>query len=158
MFPSSPQLTETMRNILVEWLMEVHDKMGLRYETLYLTILLADMYCAKKNVSKAEYQLLGMACLFLAGKYEEVATPKLRKIIALCDRLYESSDILRMESEILLEFNFKISQPSINWFIGVETFAIRCNNQSNHHSISLSGMEKFIRVCYYVTELCLFEI
>lgn len=88
MFPSSPQLTTSMRSILVEWLMEVHDKMGLRHETLYMTILLADMYCAKRNVCKAEYQLLGMACLFLAGKYEEVATPKLRKIIALCDRLY----------------------------------------------------------------------
>ena len=39
-----------------------------------------------------------MACLFVAGKYEEVATPKLKKIINLCDRLYDSSDVLKMES------------------------------------------------------------
>lgn len=59
-----------------------------------------------------------MACLFIAGKYEEVATPKIKKIIGLCDRLYDCDDVLKMESEILLEFNFQISQPSLNWFIG----------------------------------------
>ena len=77
-----------MRNILVEWLVEVHNKMGLRYETLYMTIFLVDKFCTRRTVSKSEYQLLGMASLFLAGKYEEVATPKLKKIMALCDRLY----------------------------------------------------------------------
>jgi hypothetical protein len=37
-----------------------------------------------------------MACLFLAGKYEEVSTPKIKRIITLCDKLYEAEDVLRM--------------------------------------------------------------
>lgn len=43
-----------------------------------------------------------MACLFIAGKYEEVATPKLKKIMNLCDRLYEAADVLRMESQVMI--------------------------------------------------------
>lgn len=62
--------------------------MSLRQETLYLTIYLVDRYCSYRRVDKSSYQLLAMACLFVAGKYEEVATPKLKKIMNLCDRLY----------------------------------------------------------------------
>lgn len=59
-----------MRNILIEWLIEVHEKMSLRYETLFLSIYLIDNFCSRKSVYKSEYQLLAMACLFIAGKYE----------------------------------------------------------------------------------------
>ncbi len=93
--------------------------MKLRYETLYLTILLIDKVCCRKIIKKSEYQLLAMTCLFVAGKYEEVATPKIKKIMDLCDRLYQPADLLKMESEILLELNFRISQPTLDWFIGV---------------------------------------
>lgn len=113
-----------MRNILLDWLIEVHHKLTLRYETLFLTVSLIDNYCSRKNIGKAEYQLLAMASLFIAGKYEEVATPRLRKIVGLCDRLYEAEDVLRMESEILLEFGFRISQPSINWYIELFLYTV----------------------------------
>lgn len=102
--------------------------MGFRYETLFLTIYLIDKFCSKRTVCKSQYQLLAMACLFIAGKYEEVDTPKLRKIMTLCGKLYECKDVLDMESEILLELNFKISQPSLNWFVSSEIFAVSCYN------------------------------
>lgn len=156
LFPTSPQLTLHMRNILIEWLIEVHNKMALRYETLYLTIFLVDKFCSRREVFKSEYQLLAMACLFIAGKYEEVATPKLKKIINLCDKLYDSSDVLKMESELLLELNFKISQPSLNWFISFQLFVVSNSQDEENNQVTTSSMEKFKRTSYYVTELCLF--
>jgi len=48
----------------------------------------------------------------------------MKKFVSLCDKLYGIEDILQMESQVLLLLNFKISQPSINWFLGTQLFAI----------------------------------
>jgi hypothetical protein len=46
----------------------------------------------------AEYQLLGVSALFLAGKYEEINTPVLKYFVSVCDKLYTKDQILSMES------------------------------------------------------------
>ena len=38
------QINERMRSILVDWLVQVHEKFGLLQETLYLTVALVDRY------------------------------------------------------------------------------------------------------------------
>ncbi|CAK8565112.1 unnamed protein product [Lathyrus sativus] len=43
-------LNERMKAILVDWLIEVHDKFDLMQETLFLTINLIDRFLAKQNI------------------------------------------------------------------------------------------------------------
>jgi cyclin B len=69
---SQPHINERMRSILVDWLVEVHLKFKLVPETLYLTVNLIDRYLERMEVSRPKLQLVGVSCLLIASKYEEM--------------------------------------------------------------------------------------
>ena len=90
---SQPHINEKMRSILVDWLIEVHLKFKLVPETLYLTINLIDRFLERKEVSRAKLQLVGVSCLLVASKYEELYPPELRDLVYICDRAYTRQDV-----------------------------------------------------------------
>ena len=90
---TQPHINEKMRSILVDWLIEVHLKFKLVPETLYLTINLIDRYLERAEVSRAKLQLVGVACLLVASKYEEIYPPELRDLVYICDRAYTRQDV-----------------------------------------------------------------
>jgi cyclin B len=47
-------INESMRAILVDWLIDVHAKFKLLPETLYLTVNLIDRYLTKKTVQRSK--------------------------------------------------------------------------------------------------------
>ena len=53
---SRAEINEKMRAILVDWLMEVHQKFELMPETLYLTINIVDRLLSVKTVPRRELQ------------------------------------------------------------------------------------------------------
>eukprot|EP00466_Bigelowiella_natans_P005553 jgi/Bigna1/28165/gw1.46.91.1 len=62
-----------MREILVDWLIEIHHRRfnKLRTETLYLTINIIDRFLSIREVSRARLQLIGLAAVLIASKYED---------------------------------------------------------------------------------------
>jgi Cyclin, N-terminal domain len=86
-------INERMRAILVDWLVEVHLKFKLVPETLYLTINLIDRYLDYTEVSRPKLQLVGVTCLLIASKYEEIYPPELRDLVYICDRAYTRNDV-----------------------------------------------------------------
>jgi cyclin B len=48
------EINDKMRAILVDWLIEVHQKFQLQKETLYITIALIDRYLELQQCSKSE--------------------------------------------------------------------------------------------------------
>jgi hypothetical protein len=46
-----------------------------------MAVLLVDKYCNERNVIKRKYQVLGGACLYIAAKYQEITTPRLKKFV-----------------------------------------------------------------------------
>jgi Cyclin, N-terminal domain len=86
-------INERMRAILVDWLVEVHLKFKLVPETLYLTINLIDRYLNLAEVSRPKLQLVGVTCLLIASKYEEIYPPELRDLVYICDRAYTKNDV-----------------------------------------------------------------
>lgn len=83
-----------MRSILVDWLIDVHLKFKLQSETLYLTINLIDRYLAKNTILRNKLQLVGVSCLFIASKYEEIYAPELKDFVYVCDNAYTKEEIL----------------------------------------------------------------
>ena len=55
-------ITDKVRTILIDWLVEVHMKFKQVPETLYLTVQLIDRYLQLKNVRRSKLQLVGIAC------------------------------------------------------------------------------------------------
>lgn len=102
------EIDMTMRNILVNWLMEVHERFELLPETLYLTINLLDSYLDKVSVTKKNLQLIGTTCLFIASKYEEIYPPVLDDFVYITKGSTTQEDYIRTERQILKTLNYDI--------------------------------------------------
>ena len=57
-------------------------------------------------------QLVGVAALLIATKYEEIYAPEVKDFVYISDNSYTSSDILDMEFKILLKLDFNVTCPS----------------------------------------------
>ncbi|KAL8162975.1 hypothetical protein V2J09_014464 [Rumex salicifolius] len=110
---SQPEINEKMRAILIDWLIEVHNKFELMPETLYLTINLIDRFLSLKTVPRRELQLVGIGAMLIACKYEEIWAPEVNDFVSISDRVYCNEQILRMEKAILgkLEWNITVPTP-----------------------------------------------
>jgi cyclin B len=106
-----------MRAILVDWLVEVHLKFKLSTETLYLMINLIDRFLAKKMVARQRLQLVGVTCMLLASKYEEIYFPEVRDFVYITDRAYTRTQILQMETVILNTLKFEMTVPTAQKFL-----------------------------------------
>ena len=71
-----PEINVRMRSILIDWLTEVHSKFELMPETLYFIINIVDRYLSRTFVSRRELQLVDIATMLIACKYEEIWAPQ----------------------------------------------------------------------------------
>ena len=104
-----------MRSILIDWLVEVHLKFKLMPETLYLTINLIDRYLARQPCARRKLQLVGVTCMLLASKYEEIYFPEVRDFVYITDKAYSREEILQMEGVVLnaLKFDLTVATPLV---------------------------------------------
>ena len=61
-------LLRCMRGVLLNWLIEVHQKYKLMGETYFLMVRLIDMYLSVEKISRNKLQLLGITALWVAAK------------------------------------------------------------------------------------------
>jgi hypothetical protein len=99
-----------MREILIDWLIEVSEEFMLKRETLYITINYIDRYLENVTylVPKSELQLIGVASLLLACKIEEVYIPRVNDFALATDGGYEKEQIIDMEMRIMKVLEFKL--------------------------------------------------
>jgi hypothetical protein len=109
---NQPELSSSMRSILVDWLVEVHTKFRLIPETLYLCVNIIDRYLSQVETVRKRLQLVGITAMLIASKYEEIYPPEIRDCVCITDNAYSRQDILAMEASILRILEFKISAPT----------------------------------------------
>lgn len=81
-------VTASMRQILIDWLVDVHLSFQLKEQTLYLAFAYLNEYCSLADISKHDYQLVGITCLWIASKYEEIYPPRMQNYIQVTDSSY----------------------------------------------------------------------
>ncbi|KAF8563423.1 hypothetical protein P879_04795 [Paragonimus westermani] len=107
------EVNPRMRYILVNWLVQIHHSYKLQPETLYLCIALLDRYLMKhsKELTKDRFQLVGIATLFIAAKFEEMYPPDISDFTAVTHNAFNKSDIRNCEQTILQSVDFYLSIP-----------------------------------------------
>ena len=101
-----------MRSILIDWLIEVHDKFKLQPQTLWLSINILDRYLEKVQVHRSKLQCVGISALLIASKYEEIYPPEVKDCVFITDNAYDRPEILAMESSILIQLAYQITVPT----------------------------------------------
>lgn len=108
-----PQITTSMRAVLVDWMREVGVEHRVNVETYFISVRLLDRMLAIVPVPRKELQLVGAACLLLAAKLEEVHPLPIRGFEVLCDHLYTRAQFITMETVIMRKLNFKCHSPTM---------------------------------------------
>lgn len=108
-----PDITYSMRSILVDWLVEVADEYNLQSETLFLAVSYIDRFLSYMSVVRGKLQLVGTAAMFIASKFEEIYPPDVGEFVYITDDTYTKKQVLRMEHLILKVLAFDMSAPTI---------------------------------------------
>ncbi|VDK47981.1 unnamed protein product [Anisakis simplex] len=110
-------VTPKMRSILVDWLLQVHIRFHLLPETIFATINILDRYLAVGDADKSNLQLIGITCMSIASKYEEVYAPEMQDYVYITENSYSKHDIVLMEMKILSKIGVDLGRPHVIQFL-----------------------------------------
>ncbi|CAN6333908.1 unnamed protein product [Urochloa humidicola] len=110
-------LSPSMRAILIDWLVEVAEEYRLVSDTLYLTVNYIDRYLSGNRISRQRLQLLGVACMLIAAKREEICAPQVEEFCYITDNTYFRDEVLEMEASVLNCLKFETSAPTAKCFL-----------------------------------------
>eukprot|EP00808_Paulinella_micropora_P001333 g11701.t1 len=145
-----------MRAILFDWMMEVSQEFGLGRECMYLAANYVDRYLCKSNggmplgtyqktswvddhasinaqhpITRSDLQLLGVSCLFLASKLEEIYPPNAGDFSVTTDGGFTANQIAAMERRVLYVLNWNLhTQTPFSWLRMYCQYAAKLVSQS----------------------------
>lgn len=136
-----------MRAILIDWLVEVAEEYRLAQETLHLAVNYIDRFLSYVPVARSKLQLVGVTCMLIACKYEEIHPPAVDEFVYISDNTYKREEILHMEAMVLNRLNFDLSVATAKVFLIRYLNAAKCGE-----CCSTTEM-----LCQYLCELTLQE-
>lgn len=106
-----PEITSDMRSTLVDWMSDVVNWVPYNEETFFLAVNYVDRYLSVRGVRKSSLQLLGIAALHTAGKYEEVDPPSCTMLAPLAGKRETCKRVNLMELKIgtAIDFDYNVA-------------------------------------------------
>lgn len=133
------EVSGKMRAILIDWLCQVHHRFHLLQETLYLTVAIIDRFLQACPVPRNKLQLVGVTCMLIASKYEEMYAPEVADFVYITDNAYQKRDIRDMEAKILRALDFNMGKPLCLHFLRRDSKAGQVD--ANKHTLAKYLME-----------------
>lgn len=152
-----PNLQPKMRAILLDWLMEVCEAYTLHRETFYLAQDFFDRFMLTQDeVAKSQLQLIGITCLFIAAKLEEIYPPKLHEFAYVTDGACDEEEILTMELIVLKALKWELCPETvISW---LKLYAqVDSLKDSPNFLIPQFSQEVFIQITQLL-DLCMLDV
>uniref|UniRef100_A0A182SIT3 Uncharacterized protein n=1 Tax=Anopheles maculatus TaxID=74869 RepID=A0A182SIT3_9DIPT len=104
-------LTKRMRALLVDWMIEIQETFELNHETLYLAVKILDTYLSRVTIGHEVLQLVGIAGMLIASKYDERLPPTVDDFVYFCDGAYDRTDLLKMERTVFRTIEYDLGFP-----------------------------------------------
>ncbi|EKE39187.1 cyclin, N-terminal domain containing protein [Entamoeba nuttalli P19] len=105
-------ITAVTRNILLDWLFLVsQDEFATTIETYLLTVATFDDFISRKTTIPKFVQLVGVACLHLCVKFQEISYPNVDEFIIISRGAYTKNQLLEMERVICKTIDFRFVRP-----------------------------------------------
>ena len=111
------QVTKVHRMQLVDWMSEVLTWYGMHDDTLYLAVNCLDRFLGRVVVSTSTLQLVGLAALFTAAKFEEIEAPRVHKFTKMISPDFPIEALTAMEARILSTLNFDLCTTTQRSFL-----------------------------------------
>ena len=107
------EVNKRMRAVLFDWLLKVHKRFDLKPRSFMLIANIFDRYASCKRIKRSEMQVIGLAVLLVASKYEDIYPPEIKDLTDLTSDAFSKEHILEAECRILevLKFDFIFVSP-----------------------------------------------
>lgn len=122
-------VTARNRMVLVDWLVEVAGEYNLSSHTLYLTVSCLDRFLSRRSIPKSKLQLLGVACMSAAAKYEEMNPPNSAEFADITDNAFTKREVSDMEIDVLKVLEWEIGVPTAKTFLSRLLLSIQIQNE-----------------------------
>ena len=109
LFKLQTTITPKIRNIVIDWIVDVLGKLEFHTDTLYLTVNIIDRFLSKVDLDKCKFQMYACAAVLIAGKNLELIPPSLRDLVKLADRSFTTTQLSEAEAHIMNALDFKIN-------------------------------------------------
>jgi len=108
---------------MVDWMVEVLTNFKCEDQTFFLAISLLDRYlkCSTLPQEIAELHLIGVTCMFIASKYEDIQPLKMKMVFEkIAHKKLTMETIKQMELQIVKTIKYKIAAPSVLDFLKIQ--------------------------------------
>ncbi|KAI6178439.1 G2/mitotic-specific cyclin-B [Aphelenchoides besseyi] len=100
-FLENAKINARQRAILVDWLAQIQSKFDLTSDTFFLACALLDRVMQPLEVTRENLQVIGLACIFVACKYEEVIVPHIDDFIYMSKSVCNMLELFAAERQVL---------------------------------------------------------
>ena len=116
---NNPEINRDVFSTSVNYLYKICDDYQQSLETFFLTVEILKYFIVEtKNIKRSIFQLVGLGCLLIASKYNEVdKTIYIVDISRICKKIYMRKEIIEMEEKILFAIDFNVILPTSYIFI-----------------------------------------
>ncbi|KVI08272.1 Cyclin A/B/D/E [Cynara cardunculus var. scolymus] len=142
-------VTVGMREVLVDWLVEVAEEYKLVSDTLFLTVSYIDRFLSSHSLSRNKLQLLGVSSMLVASKFEEISPPHVEDYCYITDNTYTKEEVVQMEGDLLKYLNSELNNPTPKTFLRI---FIRAAQED-----SLLSCPSFEFLSWFLVELSLLD-
>ncbi|KAK7200306.1 cyclin [Novymonas esmeraldas] len=106
------EVTDRMRKILIDWMIDVIAEFKLHPETFFLAVDVIDRFLFFYSIPRTKLQLLGVTAVLIAAKHEEVWPPTVNDCVAVTANTYTAGEVVDMEFDVVTALRFKFTVPT----------------------------------------------
>lgn len=116
-YENQTEVKPIVRAIMVDWILQVCSELRLQRETFYKAMYFVDKYMMiRPRIKRDDFQLIGVTCLWIALKSEEVNSIRVKNLLEMTGSLYTETQLKEMERDILIKLSWRLSPPTpLGW-------------------------------------------
>lgn len=113
------ELTPLMRTMLLDWLFAVVRRFSLEHAVLFATVELVDRFLSVYHwtrplpLERCRLQLVGICCLMLACKYQDLTVVDVNCYRHICANAYSVDEILSCELDVLRTIDYDLGRETL---------------------------------------------
>lgn len=119
-----------MRAVLLDWMFEVSQEYGLKRDSVHAAVNFVDQYLGKRVVDPSSLQLVGVSCLWLGSKMEEIMPPPITDFSSATAEAYSVAQIIRTELEIVRALDWNLVPCTVYSFVSTFLQRLILNRQA----------------------------
>ncbi|KAJ8038075.1 Cyclin-F [Holothuria leucospilota] len=110
LFNGHHSFTNSMRYILLDWLVEVATLKEFSSQTIHLAVSCVDRYLSVCSITRCQLQLVGITCMLICARLEEDNIITIREAAWLTDGTYKYEEVVRMMGDVVATLRGNLKQ------------------------------------------------